>query len=426
MLLRFIKADTISPPLIGITKWRMDLTVSNALEEGSAAVRAPSEAYLVEVSVVLPCLNEAETLAVCIEKAQAELGACDVKGEVIVADNGSSDGSQDIARRAGARVVPVSEKGYGAALMGGISAAQGRYVIMADADDSYSLDDMRPFIESLRGGDQLVMGNRFQGGIAPGAMPWLHRRLGNPVLSWLGRTFFDIPIGDFHCGMRGFDREAIIDLGLRTTGMEFASEMVVKASLHKLRISEVPTRLQPDGRSRAPHLRTWRDGWRHLRFLLAYSPRWLFLYPGLTLTAVGSIGVAWQLGGERVIGSMRFDLLTMLVFAMAVLVGLQAVWFAVIAKSFALSEGLHPPDARTERWLRRLSLEKSLLVGGGATLAGLVTLLVLIVKWASVGFGDLDVFVTMRLGILAATLLVVGVQNVFSGFLLSLVTVRRN
>src|ERR1051325_447175 len=233
-----------------------------------------------EVSVVMPCLNEAETLQVCIEKAQASLRELGVAGEVIVADNGSTDGSQEIAERLGARVIPVAAKGYGNALMGGILAARGTYVIMGDADDSYDFANLRPFLDKLRQGCDLVMGNRFQGGIKPGAMPPLHKYLGNPILTGIGRLLFHSPCGDFHCGLRGFDKEAVGGMELRTTGMEFASEMVVKATLHGMRITEVPTTLSPDGRSRPPHLRSWRDGWRHLRFLLLYSPRWLFLYPG--------------------------------------------------------------------------------------------------------------------------------------------------
>jgi hypothetical protein len=278
-----------------------------------------------ELTVVLPCLNEAETLVTVIEKAQKSLASLGIAGEVVVADNGSTDGSQDLARAAGARVVDVPVRGYGAALQAGIAAAQGRFIIMGDADDSYALEDLGPFVEALRGGADLVMGNRFAGGIAPGAMPWLHRYLGNPVLSFLGRLFFRIPVHDFHCGMRGFSREAIRSLDLQTTGMEFASEMVVRAALSNLRIVEVPTILRPDGRSRAPHLRTWRDGWRHLKFLLAFSPRWLFLYPSLVLLGLGTLGMVLLYVQPVRIGSLTFDVQTMVVAATAVVVGVQGL-----------------------------------------------------------------------------------------------------
>ena len=251
----------------------------------------------VELTVVMPCLNEAETIDVCIQKALTAMESHRLSGEVVIADNGSTDGSQAIARRLGARVVHVERKGYGSALMGGIAAARGRYVIMGDADDSYDFTAIMPFVEQLRAGNHLVMGNRFKGGIKPGAMKALHRYLGNPVLTGIGRLFFRSRCGDFHCGLRGFDRGAIVDLDLRTTGMEFASEMVVKATLQKLRISEVPTTLSPDGRSRPPHLRSWRDGWRHLRFLLLYSPRWLFFLPGIALLLCGLLTGVWLLPG---------------------------------------------------------------------------------------------------------------------------------
>src|SRR5918994_3349045 len=262
---------------------------------------------MTELSVVLPCLNEAETLATCITKARGSMEALGVDGEIVVADNGSTDGSERIATSLGARVVPVPERGYGAALRTGIAAAKGRYVIMADADDSYALHDLGPFLEALRGGADLVMGNRFAGGIEPGAMPALHRYLGNPVLSWVGRLFFKVPINDFHCGMRGFARDRILGLGLTTTGMEFASEMVVRAAIGGLTITEVPTTLKPDGRSREPHLRTWRDGWRHLRFLLAFSPRWLFLYPAVFLVVLGTVVFTRLAVGPVSIGSVTFD-----------------------------------------------------------------------------------------------------------------------
>ncbi|HTU24878.1 MAG TPA: glycosyltransferase family 2 protein, partial [Pirellulales bacterium] len=271
-----------------------------------------SDAAQVELTVVMPCLNEAETIEVCIAKAQSAFAAHGLTAEVVIADNGSTDGSQALARRLGARVIHVERKGYGSALMGGIAAARGRYVIMGDADDSYDFTSIMPFVEELRAGQQLVMGNRFRGGIQPGAMKALHRYLGNPVLTGIGRLFFGSPCGDFHCGLRGFDKSAIQDLDLRTTGMEFASEMVVKATLGKLRVSEVPTTLAPDGRSRPPHLRSWRDGWRHLRFLLLYSPRWLFLLPGMALLLVGLLTGLWLLPGARTVGGIGLDVSTLM------------------------------------------------------------------------------------------------------------------
>jgi glycosyltransferase involved in cell wall biosynthesis len=278
--------------------------------------------------VVLPCLNEAETLETCIRKAQKSIGDLDLDGEVVVADNGSTDGSQQIAAEVGARLVRVPDRGYGAALRAGIGDARGKFVIIADANDSYALDALGPFVEGLRGGADLVMGNRFAGGIAPGAMPALHRYLGNPVLSRLGRLFFQVPIHDFHCGMRGFRRDRIMALGLRTRGMEFASEMIVRAALANLTIIEVPTTLHPDGRSRAPHLKTWRDGWRHLRFLLAFSPRWLFLYPALTLMTVGLVGLIALAPGPIAIGDVSLDVQTMVGAATLLIIGLQmaALW----------------------------------------------------------------------------------------------------
>ncbi|MBA2496813.1 MAG: glycosyltransferase family 2 protein, partial [Acidimicrobiia bacterium] len=297
----------------------------------------------------MPCLNEAETLATCIVKAQRSLVELGVRGEVVIADNGSTDGSQGIARDLGARIADVPAKGYGAALSGGMHAARGRYVIMGDADDSYDFTNLGPFLERLRAGDDLVMGNRFAGGIEAGAMPKLHRYLGNPVLTALGRLLFRSPCGDFHCGLRGVRRDAVLALDLRTTGMEYASEMVVKATLYDLAISEVPTTLSPDGRSRPPHLRTWHDGWRHLRFLLLYSPRWLFLLPGLLLMAAGTIAGALLLREPVEVGDTVFDVQTLLYCAIAIIIGFQAVVFAVFTKVFAISEGLLPEDPRLDR-----------------------------------------------------------------------------
>jgi glycosyltransferase involved in cell wall biosynthesis len=374
-----------------------------------------------ELSIVLPCLNEAETLAVCIRKAQQSLRSLGVTGEVIVADNGSTDGSQEIARAEGARVVDVPRKGYGAALQGGIEAAGGEYVLMGDADDSYALDDIGGFLDALRGGADLVMGNRFQGGIEPGAMPFLHRYVGNPVLSWAGRLFFHIPIGDFHCGMRAFRRDRILALGMRTEGMEFASEMVVRASLAGLRIVEVPTTLRPDGRSRAPHLRTWRDGWRHLRFLFAFSPRWFLLYPGLAMVAAGLLGLAVLAVNELTIGPLTFGVHTMLACATAVVTGLQVVGVAVISRSYAGHLGLLPRTDRLEKWLERTTLERGLILGTVLALAGIVCFLLAVAQWGSSGFGMLDPVSTMQLPILGMVLIVGGAQLAIVGFALSLI-----
>jgi len=377
-----------------------------------------------EVTVVLPCLNEAETLETVIRKSLDSLSLHARGGEVVVADNGSTDGSDEIAIRAGARVVDVPSPGYGAALMGGIQAARGTYVIMGDADDSYALDSLEPFIDELRRGTQLVMGNRFKGGIEPGAMPAMHRYLGNPVLSRLGRLFFKTPIGDFHCGLRGFDRDAILGLDLRTTGMEFASEMVVKATLFDLSIAEVPTTLRPDGRSRPPHLRTWRDGWRHLRFLLAYSPRWLFLYPGLLLFVTGLVASLWLLPDPRRVGRVTFDMQALAFSTLAMLAGAQALWFSILAKAVAITEGLIPEDRRFRRLMDRMSLERIALVGGGLLLLGLVDLFVAVLRWSSVGFGPLDLESSLRSTLLASTLSFLGLQALLCGFLLSLIRMR--
>ena len=305
-----------------------------------------ADAY--ELTILMPCLDEAETLARCIDKAQRFLARSDVRGEVLIADNGSTDGSQEIARTCGARVIAVPSKGYGSAVIAGICEARGRYVIMGDSDDSYDFSALDPFVEKLRAGCQLVMGNRFRGGILSGAMPPLHRYLGNPVLTMIGRTFFGSPCGDFQCGLRGFDRGAILALDLQAHGMEFASEMVIKATIRGLRIAEVPTTLSPDGRSRPPHLRTWHDGWRHLRFLLLFSPRWLFLYPGATLFVAGVMGMLWLIPQPRLIGSVTLDVHTLVYCAIAVVIGFQSMLFGIFTKIYAIKERLLPHDPRIE------------------------------------------------------------------------------
>jgi glycosyltransferase involved in cell wall biosynthesis len=379
----------------------------------------------VEVTVLMPCLDEAETVAGCVRTALTGLANAGATGEVLIADNGSTDGSQALAEQAGARVVHVPEKGYGAALMGGIEAARGRYVVMADADGSYDFAAIAPLVDRLRAGDQLVMGNRFTGGIARDAMPPLHRYLGNPVLSFLGRVFFRSGIRDFHCGLRGFDREAILGLDLRTTGMEFASEMVVKATLHRLRTSEVPVTLSPDGRTRAPHLRSWRDGWRHLRFLLLYSPRWLFLYPGLLLIVVGTALGLWLIPGGRTIGRFGLDVQTLLYAAFAVVIGFQSTVFALFTKAFAISEGLLPADPRLARVLGRAPLEVGLLVGTLLTFAGIGGSVYGFYRWSTEAFGPLNASESLRVVIPSLTCLVLGVQTVLSSFFLSVLMLRR-
>jgi glycosyltransferase involved in cell wall biosynthesis len=373
----------------------------------------------------MPCLNEAETVGVCIAKARQSLNDNNVQGEIIVADNGSTDGSQAIASESGARVVHVSAKGYGNALMGGIAAAKGTYVIMGDADDSYDFSNLGPFIAKLREGYQLVMGNRFKGGIKPKAMPPTHKYLGNPVLTAVGRLFFRSPCRDFHCGLRGFDKEAIINLDLRTTGMEFASEMVVKATLHNLRITEVPTVLSPAGRQRPPHLNTWRDGWRHLRFLLLYSPRWLFLYPGALLMFAGVAVGAWLLPQPRTIGSVTFDVHTLIYAAMAVLMGFQAITFAIFTKIFAISEGLLPEDPRLNKIFKWITLEVGLIVGTILVIFGAVGTLYALDIWGERSFGPLNTSQTMRTVIPAVTSLTLGCQIIFSSFFLSVLGLRR-
>jgi glycosyltransferase involved in cell wall biosynthesis len=405
--------------------------VSTVIENGAHAREvidetignAPGE---IELSVVMPCLNEAETLAVCIRKAKKSLEENGIRGEVIIADNGSTDGSQEIAMSEGARVVPVEAKGYGSALMGGINAARGRYIIMGDADDSYDFTNLLPFVEKLREGYDLVMGNRFRGGIKPGAMPPLHKYLGNPVLTAIARLlYWNPPCGDFHCGLRGFRRDAAERMNLRTTGMEFASEMVVKATLNKMRITEVPTTLSPDGRSRPPHLRSWRDGWRHLRFLLLYSPRWLFLYPGLILMTVCAIIGLRLLFGPVGIGGVVFDVHTLLYAAIGIVIGFQAVVFAVFTKVFATSEGLLPADARLNRMFRFVTLESGLITGAVLLVLGFVGSVYALGSWEARSFGQLNPSDTLRLVIPSATALMLGFQIMLSSFFLSVLQLKR-
>ena len=372
----------------------------------------------------MPCLNEAETLARCITKARSFLIRSGIIGEVMVADNGSTDGSQKIAEVQGARVVPITEKGYGSALMGGILAARGRYVIMGDADDSYDFAALDGFVARLREGYQLVMGNRFQGGIKPGAMPRLHRYLGNPVLSAVGRVFFRSQCGDFHCGLRGFDRDSILTLGLQAPGMEFASEMVVKATIHRLRIAEVPTTLSPDGRSRPPHLRSWRDGWRHLRFLLLFSPSWLFLFPGAGLFVVGLAMMVWLEPTPRQIGGVTLDIHTLFYAALGVVVGFHSMLFWVFAKVFGIREGIVPPDPRFSAMMRLVTLEVGLIAGALLLLFGLALGFYALSAWGSVEFGVLSPERAMRLVIPSGTAILLAFQIAYGAFFLSVLEIR--
>jgi glycosyltransferase involved in cell wall biosynthesis len=371
-----------------------------------------------ELTILMPCLNEAETIAACIGNAQGFLAASGISGEVLIADNGSSDASCAIATRLGGRVVRVEHRGYGSALLGGIRAARGRYIVMGDADGSYDFGGLEEFVAKLRDGADLVMGNRFRGGIRPGAMPFLHRYLGNPLLSRLGRLFFGSSVGDFHCGLRGFNRDAIHRIDLQSTGMEFASEMVVKCVLNRLQIAEVPTTLSPAGRSRPPHLRTWRDGWRHLRFLLIYCPRWLFLYPGLVMAGLGAFLLLWLVGGSRRVFGVEFDIHTMLAASGFALLGSQAVMFHFLAKSFAINLRLLPPDQRFEKLLARVSLEHGLIVGATLVLAGLIGSTLAFLHWERAGFGPQNPVELMRIEIPAITAAVAGVQAMFGSFFL--------
>ena len=379
-----------------------------------------------ELTILMPCLDEAATVALCVRKARSFLERGSIAGEVVVADNGSTDDSPSLAQAAGARVVRVTQRGYGAALRAGIDAAQGRYVIMGDADDSYDFERLGPFVEKLREGFPLVMGNRFQGGIRDGAMPPLHRYLGNPVLSFVGRLFFRTGVGDFHCGLRGFDRERVRSLGLRTPGMEFASELVVKASLAGWPIAEVPTTLSPDGRGRPSHLRSWRDGWRHLRFLLLFSPRWLFLYPGLALLIVGMLMTGALYFSPLQIAGAGLDVHTMLYASAAALLGLQLCLFSLFARVSAQNAGLLPRHAGLDRLLGILTLERGLAVGLGAALLGFVWSAAAFWHWKDVGFGALDPRVVMRDTIPAAALMVGGMEISLASFLLSILRLQED
>ncbi|MBW7920656.1 MAG: glycosyltransferase family 2 protein [Rubellimicrobium sp.] len=372
---------------------------------------------MTELTILMPCLNEAETLGACIRKAQGFLERSGIDGEVLVSDNGSTDGSREIAESLGARVVLAPRKGYGAALSAGIDAAHGRYVIMGDSDDSYDFSSLDAFVAELRGGAELVMGNRFAGGIAPGAMPALHRYLGNPVLSFIGRTLYKTPIRDFHCGLRGFSRMAIQRLGLDSPGMEFASEMVMRASLSDLNIVEVPTTLSPDGRSRPPHLQSWRDGWRHLKLLLTFAPFSLFLYPGLALMALGAMLFLPLMAGPLDLGRITLDTGALIFAATFLITGFQLIWFHALARLFSVRTGLLPTSARFERLRARLTVEGACTAGGGLLALALAATAVSVGIWAARGFGPLEPGAITRAASLVAVLSAMGMQAITGGFL---------
>ncbi len=387
---------------------------------------APTVPHDIELSIVMPCLNEAKTLSVCIAKAQKFLDENHVRGEVLVADNGSTDGSLEIAERLGARVICVKEKGYGLALASGIAAARGTYVIMGDSDQSYNFSEIGDILQKLREGIPLVVGNRFKGGIQKGAMPFLNRYLGNPVLSFIGRLFFKIPVHDFHCGLRGFDRVAILGLDLKTAGMEYASEMIVRAALCGMAMAEVPVTLAPDARGRKPHLHPWRDGWRHLRFLLIYSPRWLYLYPGLAMIVVGVLVSAILLPGPMMIADgVGLDVHTLLVGAMSILVGVQTITFGVLARCYAQRNGMIPRASRYEKFFSDIRLEHLVVLALSLLACGIGAVMWAAQRWSAANFGALDYRDVMRILIVAITCVVVGCQLGFSGFLLGVMQIRQ-
>lgn len=376
------------------------------------------------VSIVMPCLNEAETLATCITKARSFLRLSQIPGEILIADNGSTDGSVAIAQSMGVHVIHVNQKGYGNALREGFEAAQGRYIIMGDADDSYDFSNLMPFIEALESGYDLVIGNRFRGGIMPGAMPVLHQYLGNPVLSWIARLFFKNTIGDFHCGLRGLNRDAVRSLNLQTSGMEFASEMIVKAVMQGLKIKEVPIVLYPDGRTRPPHLRTWSDGWRHLKFLLLYSPRWLFLYPGILLAILGFVISALLIDGPQRFGDITLDINTLLYAAFLIILGVQSALFSLFTYVFGVNMGLLPKDAATEKMIQRMGMERGLLLGLSMILLGFISSAGALIYWSQNHFGEIDPRVSMRLAIPGAVLFTLGFQILFASFFLGILNTK--
>ena len=380
-----------------------------------------------DISIVMPCLNEAETLAICIRKALIGIDKAGISGEIVIADNGSTDGSAEIGIREGARIENIESKGYGNALRGGINTASGKWILMGDADDSYDFSELRPFVEKLREGDQLVMGCRMPAGggtIMPGAMPWKHRWIGNPVLTFIGQLFFKSPVRDFHCGMRAFTKEAYELMDLRTVGMEFASEIVIKAAIYGLKTSQVPITLHPDGRSRPPHLQSWRDGWRHLRFMLLFSPRWLFLIPGISISLLGSVGLTFLALGQMIFGKVVLDVGTMMVSSMFLLVGIQLVWFAVFTREFAFAEGLMHPNPQLRRVLDAFTLEWGVLLGVLMGITGTILLGRAFLEWQHAGFQGLAYGANLRRIIPASTLIMVGIQFLFGSFFLGVLGLK--
>lgn len=376
-----------------------------------------------ELTILMPCLNEAETLAICIKKAKTFLEQHQIEGEIIIADNGSTDGSQEIARSEGARIVNIEEKGYGSALIGGCNASKGKYIIMGDSDDSYDFLNLMPFVEKLRDGYDLVMGNRFKGGIEKGAMPWTHRYIGNPILSFIGRLFFKSHIKDFHCGLRGYRRDSIQKLNLKTSGMEYASEMVVMAELNHLKITEVPTKYKKDGRKRDPHLRSFRDGWRHLKFLFMYAPNWLFLYPGIFLAAIGILAGAVLLVGQLSVFDVTFSIHTLLYSMFFVIIGVNIIYMFLMVKLYAYNHQFIPAQMSID-WNRKLKEDLFIFSGIFLTAAGIILSVFALLYWKHTGYSDLLPEVTMRLAIPAATLLELGIQSIFSGFVIGILKIR--
>jgi glycosyltransferase involved in cell wall biosynthesis len=373
----------------------------------------------VELSIVMPCLNEAETLRSCIRKATQYLERSGVCGEIIVGDNGSTDGSQQLALELGARVMTIPFRGYGAALYGASMAAKGNYIIMADSDDSYDFTDLDPFLKKLREGYDLVMGNRFRGGIRPGAMPWKNRYVGNPILSGIGKILFHCPASDFHCGIRGYSKDAFLRMDLRTTGMEFASEMVIKATLMRMKVSEVPTTLSPDGRSRSPHLRPYRDGWRHLRFMLLFSPNWLFLYPGLVLVVLGIAGSLALMMSPIYLHHVRLGIDSLIYFAFMVITGFQSVLFAILSRVYAVQEHLYPPGRAYRYFFRHIQLERGLVAGAILFLAGVGSFIYALMDWRRHAFGMLDIEHIARISIPSGLTASLGLETILFSFFLS-------
>jgi glycosyltransferase involved in cell wall biosynthesis len=377
-----------------------------------------------ELTILMPCLNEAKTIGNCIQQAQKFLGDYKIQGEILIADNGSTDGSDQIAQTLGARIVKIKEKGYGNAIRGGITVARGKYIIIGDADESYDFYHLMPFLNKLREGNDLVMGNRFKGGIEPGAMPPLHQYLGNPILSGIGKLFFKTPINDFHCGLRGFSKESALKMDLHSSGMEFASEMVIKASLLKMNICEIPTTLSPDGRDRPPHLQTWRDGWRHLRFMLIYSPRWLFLYPGIFMMLIGLILSTWTFFSPITINSVEFDIHSLLYFNAIILIGFNMVLFSIQSRYYGHRVGLLPKSEKISKFVNHFTLERGLFLGIILIFLGFSMALWAFSIWAQSQFGNINPRSTMRIAIPSISIILMGTQTIFSSFFISILGIK--